>query len=199
MRLHFIRHGQTDWNQARRIQGSSDIELNETGIAQARDLGEKLLKEQAPIVRIYSSKQKRAYQTASIISQIIGCPLLVADGLEEVCLGHWEGLTWLEVKASYPAEYEFWYQNRSDAKSHQGESYRELVERALSAIHRIIAENTQDVAIVTHNAVIMCLQCYLADVPFQQMGEFKAGNTSITTLDSEVFLQKKNTGPPIHQ
>ncbi len=191
MRIYFIRHGQTDWNQARKIQGSCDIELNETGIAGARELGRRLSEQKSSITRIYSSKQKRAYQTASIISQAIGCEHLPADGLEEVHLGNWEGLSWAEVKTSYPTEYDTWYHNRRYCKSHQGESYQELLERVLSAIHRIIDENTADVAVVTHNAVIMCLQCYLTDTPFHHMGDFKAGNTSITILDSELFQQKR--------
>lgn len=187
MRLYFIRHGQTDWNLAGKIQGSSDIELNETGIAQAKELSRKLSEENYSIARIYSSKQKRAYQTASIISRSIGCELTLADGLEEVRLGNWEGLSWQEVKCTYPSEYDAWYHNRRYSKSHQGESYQELLERVLPAIHHIINENTKDVAIVTHNAVIMCLQCYLTDTPFHRMVDFKAGNTSITTLDSRLF------------
>ncbi len=189
MRLYFIRHGQTDWNLAGKIQGSSDIELNETGIAQAKELSRKLSEENYSIARIYSSKQKRAYQTASIISRTLGCELTPIDGLEEVRLGNWEGLSWQEVKSAYPSEYDAWYHDRRYYKSHQGESYQELLERVLPAVHHIISENTKDVAIITHNAVIMCLQCYLTHTPFHRMIDFKAGNTSIITLDSKLFTQ----------
>lgn len=187
MKLYFIRHGQTDWNEAGKIQGSCDIELNSNGIKQAEKLCRKLQDEGYPITRIYSSKQKRALQTASIISKATNLELIILDGLEEVCVGHWEGLSWSGVRDQYPTEYEEWYHNRRYAKSHQGEAYQEVVERALAAIHTIIKENKDDVAVVTHNAVIMCLQCYLTDTPFDEMKRFKSGNTSISIIDSDLF------------
>lgn len=190
MKLYFIRHGQTDWNEAGKIQGSCDIELNANGIKQAKDLCRKLLEGGYPITGIYTSKQKRALQTAEIISQAFDLIHITVDGLQEVNLGLWEGLSWSEVRDQYPSEYKEWYNNRRYAKSHMGESYQEVVERAIYAIHNIIKENEGDVAIVTHNAVIMCLQCYLTDTPFDQMKKFKSDNTAVSIIDSDLFENK---------
>jgi probable phosphoglycerate mutase len=190
MKLYFIRHGQTDWNQAGRIQGSCDIHLNSTGLKQAEELCKKLFELDYPISRIYTSKQMRALQTATVLSEASELELFPVDGLEEVNLGLWEGLSWSDVREKYPKEYEDWYHNRRYSNAHTGETYQEVVVRAMAAIHRIILENEAAVAIVTHNAVIMCLQCYLTDTPFHDMKRFKAANTSITILESDAFLNK---------
>jgi probable phosphoglycerate mutase len=190
MKLYFIRHGQTDWNKARKIQGSCDIELNTDGRKQADVLCRKLKEENTPITRIYTSNQKRAHQTAAILSKATNLELITINGLQEVYLGLWEGLSWSEVRVQYPTEYEAWYHNRRYDKSHCGESYQEVVDRAMKAIHTIIKENSNDIAIVTHNAVIMCLQCYLTNTPFEEMKSFKSTNTAITMIDSEIFLKE---------
>ncbi|MDF2908406.1 MAG: pspB [Herbinix sp.] len=187
MKLYFIRHGQTDWNEAGKIQGSCDIDLNSNGLMQAEALCSKLLEKAYPITKIYSSKQKRALQTATIIGQTLHIEPIAISGLEEVNLGHWEGLSWSEIMERYPTEYEEWYQHRRYSKPHQGESYEDVVERALAAIHTIIKENDGDVAVVTHNAVIMSLQCYLTNTPFDQMKRFKSNNTAVSIIDSNLF------------
>jgi len=68
-----------------------------------------------------------------------------------------------------------------------------MLERVLKVIHKIISENDEDTAIVTHSAVIMCIQCYLTDTPFEEMTKFKTDNTAIFELDSEMFLTAKST------
>lgn len=187
MKLYLIRHGQTDWNVAGRIQGSYDSELNESGINQAKELGAKLLEMQLSFGRIYTSTQKRALKTAEIISGITQKPFEALRGLEEINLGAWEGLTWEEVRLQYPLEYGQWYQNRRYTKAPRGESYQEMLERVLGALHKIIEESREDAAVVTHGAVIMCLQCYMAGVPFEEMRKFKAENTSILEIDSDAL------------
>jgi alpha-ribazole phosphatase len=187
MILYFIRHGQTDWNVKGKIQGSYDSELNDTGINQAKELGQKVLDLNIKFSKIYSSKQKRALKTAEILSNVTAVEYSPEEGLEEINLGDWEGLSWKEVREKYPKEYEEWYQKRRYTKAPKGESYQDMLDRVLAAIHKIIAINTDDVAIVTHSAVIMCLQCYITDTPFHDMGKFKADNADITAIDSVEF------------
>lgn len=187
MKLLLIRHGQTDWNVNSKIQGSYDCELNMTGIIQAEELSRKIRKEKYNFTKIYSSPQKRALKTAQILSQAIGVECIPAKGLEEINLGAWEGLSWPEVREKYPVEYAIWHKNRRYTKAPGGEAYEDMLERVLAVLHKIINENSEDVAIVTHNAVIMCLQCYLTNTPFDEMSKFKMGNTSITEIDSKLF------------
>lgn len=188
MKLYFIRHGQTDWNVQGKIQGSYDSELNETGISQAQKLSKKVIDNNIKFTKIYSSKQKRALKTAEILSEVTTVDCIPMEGLEEIDLGDWEGLSWKEVREKYPKEYEEWYQYRRYTKAPYGESYQDMIERVLNALHSIITSNSDDVAIVTHSAVIMCLQCYITNTPFNDMGKFKTDNANITEIDSTVLI-----------
>lgn len=188
MKLLLIRHGETDWNVAKKIQGSADISLNEKGIQQAHELGAKFLAKNITVEKIYSSPLKRAVMTAEILSQTIKKDMLVAEGLKEINLGEWEGLPWPIVAEKYPQEYQVWYENRRYTKTPQGESYEDMLQRVLHSLKEIIAENNQDVAIVSHSAVIMCLQCLVTNTPFEKMMRFKTENTVITELDSQQLL-----------
>ncbi|MFA9376514.1 MAG: histidine phosphatase family protein [Lachnotalea sp.] len=157
MHLFFIRHGQTDWNQNNKIQGSQDIELNAAGIEQAENLNNKIKELNYKFSKIYTSKQKRAFKTASILSQKTNIDFIPIEGIEEINFGKWEGMSWENVENQFPTEYKKWSNNRGYAKPPEGESYQDLLERVLVTIHNIIEENSNNVAIVTHSAVIMCL------------------------------------------
>lgn len=189
MKLFLIRHGQTDWNVKGKIQGSRDTELNDTGIKQAEELSNMILKNNYKFSKIYSSPQKRALKTAEILSRVTNVEQVAIEGLKEINFGEWEGMSWKEVKEKYPMEYEKWYINRRYTKPPKGESYQEMLERVLAVLHRIINENRDDVAIVTHSAVIMSIQCYLTNTPFHKMLNFKTDNTSITEIDSDLLIQ----------
>ena len=74
MRLIFIRHGETDWNVQKKIQGCTNIALNELGMQQAGSLGWQLEHENLHATRIYTSKLDRARKTAEIIGEILHIP-----------------------------------------------------------------------------------------------------------------------------
>ena len=187
MKLIFIRHGQTDWNVQGKIQGSYDSELNATGIEQAMSLSEKLFNLNYKFSKIYSSPQKRALKTAEILSKSSNVDYISVKDLQEMNMGKWEGLSWKEVEEQYPNEYKEWYLNRRYTKTPDGEAYQDMLERVLKAIHKIINENNEDVVIVSHSAVIMCLQCYVTNTPFNDMLKFKTKNATITEIDSNLF------------
>ena len=189
MKLIFIRHGQTDWNVRGKIQGSYDIELNETGIRQAIDLSDKLTKHKYEFKKIYSSPQKRALNTAKILSESSNIEYVVIDDLREINMGEWEGLSWKEVDENYPTEYKEWKSNRRYTSPPKGESYEDMLQRVIKALHKIINENKDDVVIITHSAVIMCLQCYITNTPFNKMLQFKTTNAEITEIDSKLLIQ----------
>ena len=191
MKLIFIRHGQTDWNVQGKIQGSYDSELNDTGIKQAMKLSKKLLSLNYRFSKIYSSPQKRALKTAEILSKSSNVDYVSMKDLQEMNMGKWEGLSWSEVEDKYPNEYKEWYLNRRYTNTPDGESYQDMLERVLKAINKIINENNDDVVIVSHSAVIMCLQCYVTNTPFNEMLKFKTKNATITEIDSTLFTLHK--------
>jgi len=92
MILLYLRHGQTDWNAQNRVQGRTDIPLNETGRAQARERAAELLSHRPPVEIIYASPLLRAKETAEIIRGALGVPLRFDDRLMEQCFGKLEGV-----------------------------------------------------------------------------------------------------------
>lgn len=122
-----VRHGETDWNRERRVQGHTDRPLNETGRAQARALAEEIAGE--PLDAVYSSDLVRAHETARILAEPRGLGVTVIPGLRERDFGTWEGMTDDEILHRFPhAQGRPW----GDA-----ESPEEMSRRVLEALRRI--------------------------------------------------------------
>lgn len=186
MKIYLTRHGETDWNLASRIQGKTDTTLNERGRQQAAELCATLREEGICFDRVYTSKQLRARETAGIVSENLGLPLEVLEGVEEMDLGSWEGFTWKQVRESFPEEYGIWHDNRRYIKTPGGESYEELLQRILPALRKVSKEEGGNALVVTHSAVIMTLLSYLHDKPFEDMAKnFKTKNTELVVLTTE--------------
>jgi broad specificity phosphatase PhoE len=135
------RHGETDWNRERRVQGHADRPLNETGIAQARALAETLAGE--PIEAVYSSDLERAYETARIVAESRGLGVTALRELREKHFGTWEGLTDVEVLERFP--------HAHDGPWGDAETTAELAERVLDALRRIAGRHPGgQVLVVSH-------------------------------------------------
>jgi len=164
------RHGETDWNVERRIQGSTDIPLNENGIRQAYSLSNylerQLCAEDHSLSSFFTSPLKRAKETAEIVGGELHLPVRVISGLEEMNFGVCEGKSWLEAKKEYPKELEAWEENKQFRRIPGGESYQDVLNRFFSAYSLIKKEleeeksdanKEKDILIITHGAVIMLL------------------------------------------
>ena len=101
MILYFVRHGETDWNVKKKIQGKTDVPLDETGKQQAKELADMLLDRKKEgtlqVVRAYTSPQLRAAQTAQEAAIALDIPCIAADGLREMDMGDWEGRSWESI------------------------------------------------------------------------------------------------------
>ncbi|HET8895838.1 MAG TPA: histidine phosphatase family protein [Protaetiibacter sp.] len=99
--LYLVRHGETAWNAARRIQGRTDIPLNDTGRQQARQAAELLARRRWH--GVYASPLDRAHETASIIAERLGLDSVTdIDALVERDYGEAEGMGFDEIEALYP-------------------------------------------------------------------------------------------------
>jgi len=105
-RLLLWRHGQTTWNTERRFQGQTDVELNETGIAQAAQAAPRLAAQEPKL--IISSDLRRATRTAQALVDLTGLPLRLDSRLRERHFGPWQGLTATEIEERYPDDYLRW-------------------------------------------------------------------------------------------
>ena len=103
MRVLLARHGQTDWNAAGKIQGVSDVPLNERGREQAAVLAGRVL-DAGAISAVYTSPLKRARETAEIIGRRLGLEPVPVGALTELNFGDWEGCSWEEIGARWPEQ-----------------------------------------------------------------------------------------------
>jgi probable phosphoglycerate mutase len=142
--LYLVRHGETDWNLARRIQGSTDIPLNDTGRAQAADTGRLLRRRHWDAV--ITSPLSRAFETGSIIAAELGLPTPSTDAdLVERQYGEAEGLNYRELAERFP----------DDAFVPGRETREQVAERVLPALMAIAqGHEGEAVIVVTHGGVI---------------------------------------------
>jgi probable phosphoglycerate mutase len=138
------RHGETDWNRERRLQGSSDTKLNELGRSQARELAATLA--DVDLTAVYSSDLRRARETAEIVAASKGLTVHVDRDLRERSFGRWEGLTRGEIAKRFPG------------LDHDGENDEEVRRRVLAAVRRIVeAHPGSQVLVVSHGSALNTL------------------------------------------
>jgi len=182
MRLILIRHGETIWNEIRKFQGFSDIELSPKGRSQARSLAESL-KGQA-LEAIYSSPLIRARQTAEQIARFHDCPVIVDEGLKELNQGQLEGITAEEFRQGYPEFLRKWIEEPESTRLPDGESLGELQRRAWTAIEQILRKHPEGtVAVVGHSFVNLTILCRVLEVPLNYFRRFRQDPTGKNVIE----------------
>ncbi len=153
--LYLVRHGETDWNAARRIQGSTDIPLNDTGRGQARRTGRILAGRRWDA--IYSSPLSRAFETAQIIAAEVGLGAPVAlPAVVERAYGAAEGLDYRTLDRLFP----------EGSRVPGRESRQHVAARVVPALERIaVAHPGQNLIVATHGGVIRAVVNSVATDP----------------------------------
>jgi len=177
-----VRHGETDWNAAGRIQGHSDTPLNAAGRQQARRAAQRLAPE--PVRALYSSDLARAFETAMIIGEPLGLTVVTSPRLRERQYGAWEGLTAAEIQARYPEQFTMWRARSTDFAPPQGETIRQLLTRALAELQTIARRHLNEmVVVVTHGGFCYVLINHILGSVNGDRREFTIDNASIHTLE----------------
>ena len=180
-----IRHGETDWNRDKRIQGHTDIPLSELGHAQARLLGQAL--GDRSLDALYTSDLLRAQQTAQAVAAAQGgpakLPLRLDPLLRERSFGCFEGLNREQIKARWPSQSEQWCRRDADFGAEGGETLADFYQRSLAALTRIASRHPgQTIAIVTHGGVLDCLYRAATGLSLQAPRTWTLGNAAINRL-----------------
>ena len=161
--LTLIRHGETDWNRVKRIQGHTDIPLSTEGEHQAVLLGQRIEREVAARGRVFdhvlTSDLQRAVQTAEPVARACGLPLVRTASLRERHYGVFETRVPDEIQAEFPQDYVRWQSRDPDFVIPGGESTRGFYTRITESVAQLLRDYAgQHLALVAHGGVLDC--CY---------------------------------------
>lgn len=180
-RILAVRHGQTAWNADSRIQGHTDIALDDVGRWQAGRLAVALADE--PLHAVYSSDLSRARQTAAPLAARAGLELRIDAGLRERGFGDFEGLSFAQIEQRWPAQAARWRRREPDFGPGGGEVLREFRARVVAAVERLArAHRGECIALVTHGGVLDLLYREAARLALDAPRTWELGNAGINRL-----------------
>ena len=171
MNVYFMRHGETDWNIVRRLQGSTDIPLNENGIALAKRVSQAVHESGIRFDRVYTSPLVRAVTTAELMNAYSQAPLVRDERITEFCFGSAEGVTFDTVLSDERfAWLKTWFvQPEAYTPAEGAESLTDFCARITDFLDALRAEEAQaaadgagerNVLVVCHGGVVRALvQC----------------------------------------
>lgn len=177
------RHGRTSWNVAGRVQGQSDVPLDEIGELQAREAAGRLVALHPD--RIVSSDLSRAAETARILGQLSSTEVEFDPRFREMHFGVREGLTWSEALDQFPDGMRAWLDG-DETQIPGSETHRQAGERFAAALRDLLEELPDDgvLVVVAHGAILRAGICMFLDIPEAHWGTFGGlGNCSWSVLE----------------
>jgi len=178
-RVCLVRHGETTWNAEKRIQGQIDVGLNDVGLSQA-EAAARWLSDLA-VAALYSSDLLRTRQTADRIAAGLRLVPTLRAEFRERRYGLFEGLTYEESRARYPAEYlSFERREPEFVIPSGGESLQQLHERVSGGLRRIAIDHPgETIVVVTHGGVLDIVNRLVRGNPLSKPRDFLIPNAGI--------------------
>ena len=177
-RICIVRHGETDWNVEKRIQGHTDIHLNSTGRAQALAMAFNAAHHRFSAV--YSSDLTRAMDTARAVAERLGLEVHPFPELRERHYGIFQGITASEGAERYPAAYAHYIARDPDYNFETGECMRSFAQRVVSGIeHLVLHHSGQTIAAVSHGGVLDILYRKATGRPLETPRDFVIPNCAL--------------------
>ena len=189
MKIYLVRHGETEWNQAGRLQGQTDIDLDATGFAQAEEAAERL--KDIPFEIAFCSPLIRARHTAETIVGERKITLIPDERLRELNFGPWEGtdLQMIKEGTNNPFTNPGGYQPPEGA-----ESFAQLYARSGEFVREVLLpleEKYETVLVVAHGALNRSILNQVLNIPVSDFWHFHMGNCATAVLEcheGELFL-----------
>ncbi len=166
-KIYLVRHGEIVTGGGKRFIGQIDLPLSDTGVRQATRLRDRLAG--LKFVRIFCSDLVRSIATARTISQNRGLEPFAVKGLREINMGLWEGLTFDEVRRSYPGEFEKRGSDIVNYRRHGGESFAHCALRVMAALDVILAATCGDILIAGHAGVNRIIISRVLGMPMENI------------------------------
>jgi probable phosphoglycerate mutase len=177
-RICFIRHGETDWNVEKRIQGQIDISLNASGHKQAQAMASNAA--QHEFSAIYSSDLQRASDTANMLAQKSGLNIIKLPQLRERHFGIFQGLTAAEGKVQFPAAHAHYQSRDPEYAFENGESLHHFAARVDAAVNQMTQQHKgKTIAAVTHGGLLDILYRKATDRPLHTPRDFDIPNCAL--------------------
>lgn len=204
MELILIRHGETIWNRERRVQGFSDIDLNDTGLQQAEQLALSL--KDRKIHSIYSSPLIRARRTARIVNQYHNAPIHLEPDLMEMNQGDLEGLSFQDLMTREKDFLGKWISDPASVRMPNGETFTELQDRAWKAVEAISRKHDAAL-VVSHSFTIASILCKIkniglsdfrsvhVDTASKTIVRFLNGSASVEVFNDRLHLTRDRDAP----
>ena len=181
MNIYLLHHGQTCWNQERRLQGLRDIPLNSLGIRQSRRLVEWHRK--TAVTRIVSSPLVRARRTAEILGEYSGPFPLVDDRLREIDHGPWTGLQLPAIEHRFLHEFATWSFFPERLQLSSSESLGAVYCRCTCFLMDVLrSSENEDVLVVSHGVVNALLLWAALGASSRLVREFSLPNATVSAL-----------------
>jgi len=180
-----IRHGETDWNRVRRLQGHWDIALNELGHRQASALALALSSEKP--TAIYASDLQRARDTAQAVADRHPITVSIDARLRERCYGAFEGLLYDDIDGHFPQAFAQWQARelhaRFPAGERQAETLHEFSARAVAVVTELAQRHDNEkIIIVSHGGVLDCVYRAAYGMDLLVERQFDMKNAAINRL-----------------
>lgn len=192
--IYLTRHGQTEWNLEKRLQGHGNSPLTEFGLNRAKELSERI--KDIDIDTIYTSPIERAYKTAQIVKGNKYIEVKVHEGLKEMNFGDYEGKITEEVMKENPDwDISAIMRGNLEMRAPNGETLGEVRERVNSAMRDIIKENEgKNILIVAHGITLKAIMTFFNDQEANNEVMEQASLTKVI-VDGENFnIEFKNDG-----
>ena len=159
---YLVRHGETEWNAASRMQGQLDSQLTPLGRVHAQSSAALLAR--LGVDAIFASPLGRVRETIAIVSADVPAPVVFDDRLKEWHSGDWSGERWADLGEKWPDEFAAWQSDRWHARSPGGENFVDLIERARSFFADVSHVSAERIAIVAHGFMNRALAAVLLDL-----------------------------------
>lgn len=181
-RIFLIRHGVAEGLRPGAFIGQADPPLSAAGAAQMEAVAAFLAR--APVTKVYTSPLARCLQSARIAAVPLRVSPIPHDGLREVALGEWEGLTFPEIAERFPAEAERMRREPVAFVHPGGESIARMAERAMKAWEEItVRSEGEHLAVVGHSGVNRAILARLLDMPLASLFKIRTDCGSVTIVD----------------
>ncbi|HSG27256.1 MAG TPA: histidine phosphatase family protein, partial [Candidatus Krumholzibacterium sp.] len=194
--IYLVRHGESDWNRIRRIQGNfPGIALSERGRRQAELLGGRL--SGMSFDRVICSDVERAVETARIA---LGDdhPMDFDNELREIAFGEWEGRLVTELEEESPGQVAMWFRKPSSVEIAGAEPFLQFHGRVRRRMDEIIGSTEGDLLIIAHGGVICAWLTHILGMAPDDIWAFSLANTSMTTVKLEFRPRVRLLGDASH-